>query len=543
MKKRWNKGLCAAALAAVLLTLACPAAGALDYEDAVEGAKTVTALEERTRSFRLDYRVWSDDSLLQAAEPCKVLLLLDRSPSMAGSLEEAERAIAGFEEEMAETSPGSQVETVPFGQGEEKPDYAAALKQAEELAQGAGDRPLYLVTLTSGQWGKDSGGLEELQRLRDLGARSYTALMCRHPGEEEEAFWQSMSSLPLSTHHYVCGGEAAACLSQIRRDVASLFSAEVVQRLDPRFEIGVREQERLRETGAHVWEENGSFTVSWEADLPRRKAHPWTASLTVRARDGFPGGNGIPTDGEGTGLFRAGKLVRALPATRVNAALKLDLTGAETEIFLGEHVRTLLDGETVEERMLRGGGPTWYGKGQTGTFSYLWETEDGDPVGSLEQLGTLRPEEDTIYRLRVAFRPGSSGAGAAGRPVSETGWEASYRVKVVSGTIRVQAVPEEGVKLDSAQTLPFKLEREEGGVWFAAARLEADPQGGRLLLEGEAAALPYGTYRVTPLAAAGLRCGESEQTCRLGVWEKDDTVSALRDRALARFTLRRSGPN
>lgn len=528
-------------LAAVCILLSCciwalPARAA-DREEQISAIKTAAAVNGDGRSFRLDYKVWSEDA--GESQPVNVILLLDISPYMEkrGLLDAARREGTAFLARLEEAAPSSRMELLCFGAGEDTPDYASALEESGKLAKEWKPRPLYLVTLTSGTWAGGENCLVPLQALRSLGAKTYTVLLCGSPSEEAEIFWQSMSSAPLGSCHYLCRGEASGCLTAIGEEMGLIWSVEVRQRLDPRFTVDGEERNRLLQEGVHLTEEtDGSLTLSWQADLPRKKASPWTAFLFVRARDGFPGGNDIPTDGEGTGLYRAGKRVSLLPLTSVNAALQMNLSNFQTELFLGQKVRTAVGKGKVEDAMRP--LPNWFGMGQTGAFSFLWETESGDPIGSVEQLETLQPKENVSYRLRVTYRPGSLGLLSAGKPVGKRTGTALYKIKVVSGTLRIKASAGEGVELCDDSFLTFRLERREGGVYYRSAKLERDPEGGGLFLEAEAAGLPYGFYTVTPVTKGGLACCEESVLCELGVWSRDDTVSTERKSDWAKFTLR-----
>lgn len=578
------KGCLAFFLTTVILAGSFPA-GALEPEEGVKADKTTSVLSESERTFRLDYRVWSEDWVGRETGPCDVILLLDVSHEMSGQitsgkdgktrLESLRDGAKAFLKELGEVSPDSRAGLVLFGestsvtepvsldeQGTEKllssisqakaeqkgePDYTGALEQAQKLAEKLGDsasRPLYLVTVTSGLWAGDTKtALPALQTLRNDGAKSYTTLLCASPEEETEDFWQAMSSAPLSVHHYLCGAEAENCLRQICRDIAAALSVEVVQRLDPRFDLTESEQSRLRGEGAHLTlERAGSWTVSWEVDLPRRKTSPWTASLVVKAKESFPGGNDVLTDNEGTGVYRAGEKIVPLPETSVNVPLNLAVEELETELFLGEHVRAAVNKKNVEELMVISPAPAWFGKGQTGSFSYYWETAEGGPVGSLKQLEVQRPEQDVSYRLRVTYRPDSDGRSSVGKPVEVTEKSALYKIKVTGGTIRINGTAESGTALSENSFLLFRLEKEDGKVFFCTARPEADPESGRLSLQGELIGLPYGTYTVVPISGNGVAVEESMRVCRLGVWEKDDTVSPERNFAQAQFTLRNTSP-
>ncbi len=581
IKRNWQKSAVLLFLAAGLLVCVRTPAKALDYEAGVRSSKSVSVLDETDRSFQMDYKVWSEDWISREAEPCDVILLLETSSRMkedasykkeSGTrLEQMRAGALDFLKGLGELSPNSRAGLVFFGgskeqaaltilddsgqsalekvinaqkvSGTETPEYAEALKRTQELVKdrnGQEERPLYLVTVTAGDWA-DQGteALTRLQELRKTGARSYTLSLCGDPPEEAEEFWQSMSSAPLSTHHYVIGGELSGYLAQVQREIGAVLAVEVVQRLDPRFTLTEQEQRRLRGEGAHLLEgQDGSWEISWEVALPRKKEAAWTASVAFQARPEFPGGNDVATDQEGSGLYRAGKEISPLTRTSVNVPLVLEVHDLEAELFLGERVRTWRKDGSIEDAMIASPQPAWFGKGKTGSFSYFWETEQGDPIGSLKQLNALQPEDDTAYRLRITYRPDSEGALSAGAPVQVTEKSAFYRIRLITGKIQIKAQAGEGVDLNRNSSMLFSLKCDTGETFYRTAFLEADPEGGRLSLEGELSGLPFGVYTVIPVPGKGLKCEESFQICRLGVWEEDDTISTDRKTAQARFTLK-----
>ena len=544
-----------------------------DYELGVRCDRQITALNERQRSFRLEYQVWSEDWVSQEAQPCRLILLLERSGETSSALGPAglEKTVREFLTEFGKLSPRSRAGVVLFGgetvstvpltaldsrgidtltapltepaaAAEKKPDYAEALRQARELVQEE-ESPLYLITLTAGDWWEEgTEALTELQKLRGFGARSYTVSLCGSPEQEAEDFWQSMSSAPLSTHHYLCPGDPVGCFAQIRRDVAAVISVEVVERLDPRFTLTQSEQIRLHRAGAHLTSErDGAWEISWEVPLPRNKDDPWKTALTIQAKAAFPGGNDVPVDREGSGVYRAGGEIFPFSPCFANVPLALRWKDRSMDLFLGERIKTVYKKQNLEELLLDGPGLEWFGKGKTGQFSYFWETEGGAPIGTLKQLGALRPEQDSAYRLRVTFRPDSPGLFSAGKSVETAEKTARLSVKVTSGTLRVRAVPGEGTELDSDSSVLFLVKGDNGVEKYCTARAEADPEGadpqhGGIFLEGELTGLPFGVYMVLPLSGTAV-CAEPVQICRLGVWEQDDTVSPGRNFARAVFTL------
>ncbi len=558
MKDRMKK---AAVLLAVLLAwlgFGQGASQAREENPEPRGTKEAVVVDEAKRAFRLDYRVWAEGDW--EAESRDVLFLLDASAAAEG---QARKGVEDFLEGLSQTAPSSRAGLVLFGEETEsvapslldkaglekleealssakskakgKPDYGKALGQAQKLAQKLEKgRPLILVTITSGQWAGDRKAcLETMDSLRDGGAESYTVLLCAEAKEEVTAFWRDMSSSPLASHHFLCGEEAGPCLDKVRRDVSGVETVEVVQRLDPRFSLEEKEVERLEDAGACAEETDGVWTVTWGADFPRTKESPWKASLTVRAKDEFPGGNDVCTDEEETGLYRGGKLIDPLPETRVNVPVSLKMKDLESELFLGQRVKVTLNGKKIEGQMAPG-EDAWFGKAWTGSVSCTWETAAGKPVGSLWELEALRPERDTTYRLRASYRPESSGKNAVGNPVKPVEAVALYRVKVTAGVLRIKVTGKEELPADSS--LRFRIQRDDGRVFFSEANPEADPESGRIFLEAELDCLPYGRYTVTPLGKNGLPYRESAQTCQLGVWDRDDTISPRRNRTWLNFS-------
>lgn len=564
--RKWNRlfGMMVGfwAVFAVMLLLPVRARALTPAED-VKGTKTAVAVDEKERTYRLEYKVWSGETVNRSVMPCDVIFLLDRTA--ASDPIPVREGVCGFLRELGGAAPGSRAALVGFGEnpvdvgpvslGEEElaglekelagwqfdsreADYTAGLQQAGKLLENwpeRGDRPLYLITLASGTWagtceGTDST-LAALHRLREQGARAYTVLLRTDPEEEIGEFWETMSSAPVASHHFLCGGDPASCLTLIRRDIASAFDVEVRQLVDPRFSLDREEQDSLRKEGAHIsMEEDGSYSLSWTVTLPRSADRPWTASLTLRAREDFPGGNDVPTDREGTGLYRSGRSVGELPETTVNVDWSLTLEGVEDRIFLGEKVPVELGGKSVEELMRTSPAVNWYGKGRTVSFTYLWETLAGQSVGSLEQLAELRPKTNTTYRFQVTCQPESSGRTSAGTPVRSKTFSALYRVRVASGTVRIIAEPERDGLLDRTSGMLFRLEGPEGLVRFLAAVPEEDPESGRFTLQAEFTGLPRGKYTVTPVSEDSLRCRESFRSCRLG-------PEVGKEQSTLRFTL------
>ncbi len=395
----------------------------------------------------------------------------------------------------------------------------AALERAVKEAEKEGG-PVCLVILTGGAQaprGERALSMQRsVQRVRDLGGRSF---VCGGEG------WQALSSAPVAGHFFAPGKEED-CKEAARRRAAGAYEAEAVEVLDPRFTLPLEERERLEKEGARVRLSGESWAVAWPIELPRGQKDPWEAKWTVEAKEAFPGGNGVDLCGEGSGVFAEGRPIAGAKEAKVNVGVSLKLEDAGEKIFLGETVPVAFGDGTIEDRML-GGGPQWYGRGVTGTFSYQWEG-----VGTLSQLGRLKPPESCDYRLRVVFTPKGTGKGSAGPPAEQTAAEGVYRVRVMPGVLRIQV---EGPGVHRGRSLAFRVEGP-GVSRTVVARPEADPQGGGLTLAAVLEDLPYGKYTVTPGVAMDGKALKPQE-CLLGVCREDDTVDVSRRFCTARFTL------
>ncbi len=189
----------------------------------------------------------------------------------------------------------------------------------------------------------------------------------------------------------------------------------------------------------------------------------------------------------------------------------------EETVFLGEAAPLRIEGETLEER-LRKEFPE-----ETGEMECWWMSPGGRMT--LEDLGRERPREDTDYQLSAVLH----------REDGKDSWaNLTYRVRVVSGTVRVRGV---GFPVQAGHSVLFQLESQDLTL-FRRAWAEADPQGGSPRLEAEFTGLPFGVYRVSvPEGGAQPEAVE----CLLGVCRENDTVDPDLSEAMAEFTVNQTG--
>ncbi len=428
---------------------------------------------------------------------------------------------------------GESLEILEAFLGEEPPqgqqNFPAALALAADLAEES-SLPVCLVILAAG--GGAPAGEKALlcqngvQRVRELGGKSFVGVLESPEGEAKD-FWQSLASAP-GEEHFFFDVNPAPCLEAAGKHAAGAFAVEVREKLDPRFTISPQERDRLEEAGARVRQAGGMWQVSWPVELWGDR--PWEGKLALEAREDFPGGNGVPAGAEGAGVYARGGQIGEFPPVKANVGVSLVLENRQAEIFLGETVPSLWEGEKIQQAMVQGPAPNWYGKGRTGAFSFQWETAAGAAVGTSDELGKIKPRADTDFRLRAAFTPKGSGAGAAGKPVGRLEAEGTYAVSVKPGVLRVRVFGE-GITRESRLVLAVS---GPGQSYALTARPEADPQSGKLVLEAVLQNLPYGKYTVTPLGAGGK--GLAPQECLLGVCRENDTVDTARRFGTVRFS-------
>lgn len=210
------------------------------------------------------------------------------------------------------------------------------------------------------------------------------------------------------------------------------------------------------------------------------------------------------------------RLMKLLPLAACAALLYIspgsraaDSVWLEETLFLGEAVPLRVNGIPLEEQAAIALGD------EPGEVECWWMSPEGRK--DLSELGNERPRQETDYHIAAVLRRGGGG---------DIRLDLTYRVKVKSGTVRVQAA---GPCVQEGTVL---LELEGRGLClYAQASLDPDPQGGQLCLTAEFSGLPFGTYTITAVGQ------EEQEVCRLGLCEENDTVDPGLNSRTVRFTL------
>lgn len=131
----------------------------------------------------------------------------------------------------------------------------------------------------------------------------------------------------------------------------------IVDVIDHRFTLAQGERERLIQKGAEIAENNekGETTISWNniSVKPQDgKTHGWTENIIIQAKEDFMGGNVIPTNGDGSGIYLKKTIFAAFPKPTVHVKL-LSVQGEELEttVFVQDMIEAVTFPQKLQEKI------------------------------------------------------------------------------------------------------------------------------------------------------------------------------------------------
>ena len=144
-----------------------------------------------------------------------------------------------------------------------------------------------------------------------------------------------------------------------------IADAEITDVIDPRFELikvgGVaitaeqiaklKNKESIEVNGAIVsMTKDGNYQVKWTGQtIPETsKGTTWNKTIKVRAKDGYIGGNAVPTNVKDDSKIHTGYGDAVLPQPTVNVKSDLLVNNKEVKIFYGDPVPTDENGDIVK---------------------------------------------------------------------------------------------------------------------------------------------------------------------------------------------------
>ncbi len=257
--------------------------------------------------------------------------------------------------------------------------------------------------------------------------------------------WSDMSGNPVTPAHiYVCTSAGGG---------VPVAGATIKDYIDPRFEVVDENGDAYDDndtipgtdgvTGTLYKPLNENAYVEWTGQTITTDSPGWSQVIHIRAKLNFIGGNDIPTNADGSGVFNSQDVELApFVSPTVNVPVWFTVNSDGENIFYGENIR----GDGLPESMFDendAGQVNYITDEPTGSFSYEWDYNTGAVIqgGALSDLQSLTPSEDTDYKFKVTFTPnpdtdGSasarSGGGPAVGPVIKSG---TYAVTVTKGEL------------------------------------------------------------------------------------------------------------
>ena len=225
-------------------------------------------------------------------------------------------------------------------------------------------------------------------------------------------------------------------------------------------------------TGTVRQDANGNYYIEWtnvtltpeQVDSNKvvtKPAETFQSTLYVKPRDGFLGGNNVPTNGENSGVYTAdGNQIKTFPQPEVNVPIKLDAQNVTKNIYYGNPAPTPADLTQTADLA------DW----QTGYVNINYTVDKN----------TISNNEDGTYQVTMTVSPKYSGDNADGAVQTA-------RTETVMSTVNVYK-PEITFKdsiIDYNATPDYK--DNLGGVVWKHEGTAADPAN----MTGEEPALAY----------------------------------------------------
>ena len=193
----------------------------------------------------------------------------------------------------------------------------------------------------------------------------------------------------------------------------SFENATIVDVIDSRFKVVDQNGNDLSE-GAEIEDNNGKkgylkknssgeWYVEWTGVTITPKASDsntpgWSATIYVKAKDDYIGGNDVATNGDGSGITFSGNYV-PFGKPHVNVKAELTVSDKAITIYKGDSAPT--ETEILQE-MFNTGSITKYEGVDEEDFHLQWYEVQGQDVNEVNEL-PQNPTEDKTFHLKVTY--------------------------------------------------------------------------------------------------------------------------------------------
>lgn len=333
----------------------------------------------------------------------------------------------------------------------------------------------------------------------------------------------------------------------------AIKKAEIKDVIDPKFVIlddsgtpitseypGIENGIKLANGGTVYYDKDTKhqYIVWTEQTIKSSKDGGWKASVTVKAKDDYIGGNNVPTNISPDSKIHTGYGDAVLPQPKVNVKAELEVQNKEVTIYKGD---SLPDTNTVLKEMFDLEGNTSKYNVPKSSFTTKWYS---NPECTTE-VTNLTADTDTTYYLKVSYNAGvpstksnknTNGniAGGTDHIVEAVNKNDSakrygiYAIKVVSGEIRITK------KLESALgtecTFNFSIKNESTNETRTVSITIPAGSTEKTFADESLKNLPRGTYTISEVDSNGYvltdyQIDDSSTNCRNTRNEEQESVT------------------
>lgn len=333
----------------------------------------------------------------------------------------------------------------------------------------------------------------------------------------------------------------------------AIKKAEIKDVIDPRFVIlddsgtpitseypGIENGIKLANGGTVYYDKDTKhqYIVWTEQTIKSSKDGGWKASVTVKAKDDYIGGNNVPTNISPDSKIHTGYGDAVLPQPKVNVKAELKVKNKEVTIYKGD---SLPDTNTVLKEMFDLEGNTSKYSVPESSFTTEWYSNPECTT----KVTDFTADTDTTYYLKVSYNAGeptaksnentaNNIAGGVNHIVEAVNASDSakqygiYTINVVSGEIQITKKLESA--LETECTFHFSI-KNESGVEIKNVSITIPTGSTEVKFDDkDLKDLPRGTYTISEVDSNGYvltdyQIDDSSTNCRNTRNEEQESVT------------------
>lgn len=367
--------------------------------------------------------------------------------------------------------------------------------------------PKYVILFTDGAANDESNAAKKAKELRDNEITIYTVGFKLNTSTSK---WLKDKIASKGCNFDAKTTDGLKAIFQKIKDTITqsgdIGGAEITDVIDSRFELievggtaitadqitKLKNKESVLINDATVsMTEDGNYQVKWSEQTIPEKGN-WSKTIKVRAKDGYIGGNAVPTNVKDDSKIHTGYGDAVLPQPTVNVKSDLLVNNKEVKIFYGDTVPTDEDGDIVKalfDKAHPKGNVTQldgtsklveYTMGANGEainqqdFTLEWyrdpKCEEKDKITDWSQE---KPTPgSTKYYLKVTYNAQGGKVTAHNSVTDQTRPYGVYTVNVIAGQIQITKELEEYP--ESTKEFKFEVTKEEDDTFKKELTISVD---------------------------------------------------------------------